>query len=101
MRLCLFLLLVAPMLPGNEIKPPDFQRTVPAESSHVCSIPLLEPPAFHKSHHYPRRFDRFAIPSPPSLDRNQIPPPAPPCNLQRETIQLKVLPKPPAPRVPK
>jgi len=100
-RLCLFLLLLAPMLPGNEIKPPDFRRNPQARESNVCSIPLLEPPGFHESHHYPRRFNRFAIPSPRSLDRNQIPPPAPPCDMQRESLRPKEPLKPPEPNMPK
>lgn len=98
MRLCLFLLLLAPMLPGSEIKPPDLRRSVPVKRTNVCSIPLLEPPGFHESHHYPKRFHRFAIPSPRSLDHNQIPPPAPPCDIQHEPLRPK---KPPEPNMPK
>jgi hypothetical protein len=94
-RLCLFLLLLAPMLPGAERKPPEFRRPPPVNRSNVCSIPLLEPPA---SHGHIKNFDPMAIPSPRSLDHNQIPPPAPPCDAQREFFRPKMLPKPPAPR---
>jgi hypothetical protein len=93
-RLCLCLLLLAPMVRANEVKP-EFRWKMPVRSSNVCSIPLLQPP---RSHNYAKNFDRMAIPSPHSLDQNQIPPPAPPCDMRRDYSKPKMVPKP---RVPK
>jgi hypothetical protein len=97
-RLLWFLLLFAPLLPCTEKTPPDFKRNAPREKSNVCSIPLLEPPGFHE---HLKSFDRMAIPSPRSLDHNQISPPAPPCTINRESWRPKMLPKPPLRRTPK
>lgn len=56
---------------------PKLPAGLEARSGGVCSIPLLEPPRFREQS---KSFDRMAVPTSPSLDHNQIPPPAPPCN---------------------
>jgi hypothetical protein len=55
-----------------------------ARSGGVCSIPLLEPP---RSREQSKRFDRMAVPTSPSLDHNQISPPAPPCTWSERRSQ--------------
>lgn len=61
------------------------RRRMPAPSPSVCSIPLVEVP-----HQLGSRMPR--VPA-YSLDRNQVPPPAPPC-----TADNRIRPKQPAPR---
>jgi hypothetical protein len=59
-----------------EGKPPPSSRNRPANApSRVCSIPLVEMP-YRKD----VTVDRMPKPRVDSADRNQIPPPAPPCS---------------------
>ena len=65
---------------------PKLPLGLEARSGGVCSIPLLEPLRIREQS---KSFDRMAVPTSPSLDHNQIPPPAPPCNWSGRRSQPK------------
>lgn len=79
---------------GKQIRP-----SFAPSPSKVCSIPLLEVPHSNPN----KRFNRFAVPSPPHPDHLQVAPPAPPCHMDQNFFRPRgpaPKPLPPLPRKP-